>query len=554
MDINRKKGMLKEGTRLSERYSIIGYLASGGFGNTYKAERYVGDKVVATVVIKELFIKDICHREESGLNVSISNSDNSHIFEVLKRKFKHEAERLAVLKHENIVRVTDLFEENGTQYYVMEYIEGESLSQRLKSTNTPLSEEEVMGKILPQILDALEYLHTLPPEPDGNGGPLYHLDIKPGNIMVDRKGTVKLIDFGSSKQVNSEKEGHTTTSSLYSHTPGYAPSELVEGNSNRIDCSTDLYSLGATIYNLLTNKRPPHPSDINEEGSDAFNMPETKIKDLIIKLMSQSKKRRPQNVAEVRQLLEEKEKSEYEEVSTEGQDEEDTDLLIEVEEDTEDYQYMEIVSRVSQKSVEPQKSVDPRKPINPQLTSSKKKIDNKSTNLKILCYVAAALIVMGCVALKFIPASTSNQGSILAKADTLQVKDTLINVDSGPENMRQYSYTGALIDSVGALPNGKGVAKFEKYKNIPAATYVGNFVDGLCNDTTGTATLIYTTGEAFTGVIKDGYIYRGTYVLPDQSYFKGSFQNGEPYNGKWYNADNSFSADVVNGNEQNFAN
>ncbi len=130
------------------------------------------------------------------------------------------------------------------------------------------------------------------------------------------------------------------------------------------------------------------------------------------------------------------------------------------------------------------------------------------------------------------------------------VKDTTITISEGPDFMRTYQFTGQIADSVGALPQGKGTAKFSSF------TYEGNFVNGICEDTSGKATFTYTNGDKVEGVVKAGGRDEGKYILSDGSYFDGSFkgdkEGGSPYNGKWYNPDGSVSSIVENGNERTF--
>ena len=146
------QSMLRIGTVLRGIYRIDGYLSSGGFGNTYVATNIEFDERYA---IKEFFMKGVTQRDGDSSTVSVSNSINQDSFLQQKEKFKKEARRIRQLKNEHIVAVHDLFEENGTAYYVMDFVDGENLSERLKRTGQPMSEEEV-GKILPQIIDALQ--------------------------------------------------------------------------------------------------------------------------------------------------------------------------------------------------------------------------------------------------------------------------------------------------------------------------------------------------------------------------------------------------------------
>lgn len=291
MDQNENNQLLSEGMTLQNgKYAIKERLSSGGFGNTYVVvDKSFEDKFA----LKEFFIKGINARDDDNTTVSISNGANQKQFESQKEKFKKEARRLRKLNNRHIVRVYDMFEENNTAYYVMDYIDGESLSSRLKRTKTPLSENEAMT-IFSQVLDALEEVHKLK---------IWHLDLKPGNILVDKNGNVVLIDFGASKQL-STGEGYETTTNSMCYTPGYAPSEQVDQNMDRIGPWTDLYALGATLYNLITCTPPPTVSEIDE--GDAFSYPANiskKVRSLIEWMMNPKRIKRPQSVAEVRKYL-----------------------------------------------------------------------------------------------------------------------------------------------------------------------------------------------------------------------------------------------------------
>lgn len=285
------QSMLRIGTVLRGIYRIDGYLSSGGFGNTYVATNIEFDERYA---IKEFFMKGVTQRDGDSSNVSVSNSINQDSFLQQKEKFKKEARRLRQLNNSHIVKVYDLFEENGTAYYVMDFVDGENLSERLKRTGQPMSEEEV-GKILPQIFDALQTVHD---------AGIWHLDLKPANIMVDKAGNVKLIDFGASKQLNAQKGGATTSTAI-SYTNGYAPREQMEQNYDKFGPWTDIYALGATLYNLLTSKRPPLPTDIDDDMSDdkhlALPMPNVsnKMKQLILWLMKTNRLQRPQKISDI---------------------------------------------------------------------------------------------------------------------------------------------------------------------------------------------------------------------------------------------------------------
>ncbi len=271
------------------KYRIERVLGQGGFGNTYVGFNTVFNERVA---IKEFFMQGINDRDDVTGSITISIERNKQQFQEQLEKFKKEALRIRKLDNPHIVKVHDLFEENGTAYYVMDYVDGENLAERLKRTGKPMSEQEIR-EILPQILDALKSVHD---------AGIWHLDLKPANIMVDKSGIVKLIDFGASKQLNAQKGGATTSTAI-SYTNGYAPREQMEQNYDKFGPWTDIYALGATLYNLLTNKRPPLPTDIDDDISEdkheALPFPDSVSGDMrtcILQMMKTNRMQRPQSV------------------------------------------------------------------------------------------------------------------------------------------------------------------------------------------------------------------------------------------------------------------
>ena len=276
--------MLRGGT-----YRVERALSSGGFGNTYVVTNVNFDE---TYVMKEFYMKEINMRD--GNTVSVSIPGNEATFNSQRNKFQKEARRLRKLNNEHIVGVHDLFDENGTSYYVMDFIDGESLSARLKRTGQPMSEAE-MRTILGQVLDTLESVH--------NQG-IWHLDLKPGNIMLDKQGKALLIDFGASKQIQNG-EGFTTTSGLC-YTPGYAPIEQIEQSLDKFGPWTDIYALGATLYHCLTLRPLPSPMELVEDGANILQFPPSvsqSMRQLVERMMQPNRKNRPQSIADVRQLL-----------------------------------------------------------------------------------------------------------------------------------------------------------------------------------------------------------------------------------------------------------
>ena len=291
--IINEDAMLPVGTMLQGgKYRIDRYLSSGGFGNTYVATNMEFEEQVA---IKEFFMRGISERNGDSVSVSVSNKTNVEPFNSQNEKFRKEARRLRKLRNPHIVAVHDLFEENGTAYYEMDLVKGESLSERLKRTGQPLGETEVRS-ILEQVLDALSVVHE-------QG--LYHLDLKPANIMVDQTGRALLIDFGASKQMQTGDGLSVSTSSALAFTPGYAPLEQTELNIKAFGPWTDLYALGATLYKLLTNLTPPSASEILMMTTPLlFPTPvSARMQQLIGWMMQPRLDERPQSVEAVKQFL-----------------------------------------------------------------------------------------------------------------------------------------------------------------------------------------------------------------------------------------------------------
>ncbi len=243
---------LKEGSILQNgKYRIIRVLGQGGFGITYLAENMFLDKQVA---IKEFFPKELCGRDNTS-HLTLGTQNNAETVEKLKSRFLKEAKNIAKLDYPGIVKIHDVFEENNTVYYVMDYIEGISLADMVK-VNGPLPESKAIGYVI-KVGDALEYIHSRQ---------MTHFDVKPANIMVRKSDdTPILIDFGLSKQYDTHGDATSTIMQGVSH--GFSPIELYSANSvATFSPQTDVYSLGATLFFLLTGTVPPSASQVLEEG------------------------------------------------------------------------------------------------------------------------------------------------------------------------------------------------------------------------------------------------------------------------------------------------
>ena len=236
---------LPAGARLEE-FVIERVLGAGGFGITYLARDISLNR---HVVIKENLPTQFAWRETATGTVRPRHTTGGDAddYEWSMKNFLREAEMLASLDHPGIVRVLRKFETNGTAYFVMPYVEGKALdhviAERQKKGQT-FTEDELRG-LTRQILNALSYLHD-------RG--TYHRDIKPGNILISMEGVPILIDFGSARQLLSER------SMTVIESPGYTPFEQLQSRGN-VGPWSDLYALAGTLCKAITGDAPPKVND-----------------------------------------------------------------------------------------------------------------------------------------------------------------------------------------------------------------------------------------------------------------------------------------------------
>ena len=273
---------LQPGTTLQGgKYRIEKLLGQGGFGITYLAEQSL---LKIKVAIKEFFIRDLCARDDSASVYSVTQSD---MVDRYRLKFIKEAQIIARFNHPGIVRVTDIFEENGTVYYVMDYVEGENLDEIIKREGA-LPEERALGYIT-KVAEALDYIHQ---------HNVNHLDIKPSNIMIRKNDDQPiLIDFGVSKQYDEHMDQTTTTPPGVSY--GYSPFEQYKpGGVSTFSPQADIYALGATLYKLITGKTPPTASDLINYGIPPITNVSHNVRMAIEKAMQIRIENRPNNISE----------------------------------------------------------------------------------------------------------------------------------------------------------------------------------------------------------------------------------------------------------------
>ncbi|WP_234367869.1 serine/threonine protein kinase [Parabacteroides pacaensis] len=280
---------LQSGTLLQgSKYKIEFVLGQGGFGITYLGWQTGLNRRVA---IKEFFMKEYCNRNVDTSYITIGTEGSRELVDHFRQKFIKEAQSIAGLNHPNIVRIHDVFEENNTAYYVMEYIEGGSL-QEYMTRYSVLQETEALHYIR-EIAGALDYIHQRQ---------MSHLDVKPGNILRREEGDVVLIDFGLSKRY--DKTGQQTSITPVGISSGYAPMEqYVAGGVQTFTPATDIYSLGATLYKLLTGETPPDANVVFNDGLPALPANISAATKQVIRAAMQPQKQRLQNVQEFLGLL-----------------------------------------------------------------------------------------------------------------------------------------------------------------------------------------------------------------------------------------------------------
>lgn len=283
---------LKPGTVLRDRYVIGDPLGQGGFGITYLGL----DMLLQTkLAIKEYYPSGVAIRNPSTRTVLNTSEDMLEDFRRGMEKFLEEARTLARFQeHPNIVSIKDFFEQNGTAYMVMNYIEGKTLLDHLKERGGRIAFDEAMT-ILSPLMDALDEVHA--------SGTI-HRDLSPDNIFLTRFGQPKLLDFGASKSAMALIQQHSHSVILKR---GYSPPEQYQSRG-RLGPWTDVYGMAATLYRAITGQVPPDSFD--RLGDDALTLdgqmermiPSLAREGLLLGL-SLSPKTRPQSMREFKERL-----------------------------------------------------------------------------------------------------------------------------------------------------------------------------------------------------------------------------------------------------------
>jgi serine/threonine protein kinase len=218
---DQTNGPLAPGTVLQDRYRIVRQLGRGGMGAVYEAE---DQRLGTTVALKETL-----------------SSETS-----MRRQFEREARLLAGMQHPALPRVSDHFVEGDRAFLVMQFIGGVDVAKIISQQPGPFPREQVIAWA-DQLLDALIYLHSRDRQ-------VIHRDIKPHNLKLTATGQIALLDFGLAKAQPSDPSV-TSSQAFFGYTRHYAPLEQIQ--DQQTDSRSDIYSLGATLYHLLTGVKPP---------------------------------------------------------------------------------------------------------------------------------------------------------------------------------------------------------------------------------------------------------------------------------------------------------
>ncbi len=224
---------LETDTVLRGRYRILSVVGQGGMGAVYRAEDLRLEGRICAV-------KEVRPDPDATLETLAQS----------REQFHREATTLARLDHPNLPKVSDTFEENRREYLVMDFVQGGDLRQAMEQQrrNGEFLDERKVLQWTHQLCDALAYLHSREP-------PVLHRDIKPSNIKLTPTGLIKLVDFGLVKLLATDQM-RTVTVLQGRGTAAYTPLEQYGGDTGHTDVRSDIYSLGATLYHLLTNQPP----------------------------------------------------------------------------------------------------------------------------------------------------------------------------------------------------------------------------------------------------------------------------------------------------------
>lgn len=457
------------------KYRIIRVLGQGGFGITYLAENVLLAKKIA---IKEFFPKDFCGRDNTS-NLTLGTQNNAETVTKLKARFTKEAQNIAKLDHPGIVKIHDVFEENNTAYYVMDYIDGENLNEMVKR-NGPLSEAKAVEYIR-KVGDALDYIHSRN---------MTHFDVKPANIVVRKADDYPiLLDFGLSKQY--DMQGGATSTLMQGVSNGYSPIELYNpGSLATFSPQTDVYSLGATLYYLITGKTPPSASELCS-GMETLYLDSShspSIKEAITKAMATNRTHRPSSIYQLVNSIELPSSVTSSAKKTPSHVNDEETIFV---------------------SPEPHPKNESKSPTPPHISSSP-----DSTHSSISGGWLKGILVAICIIIICVCYNLSNK-----YYESYNYQNNYIDNPTSDKNSSSFSYPDGTKKAIGIysgeykkdsagkkLPHGLGEIIY--YQNDPdkRVKFIGEFRHGIRNN----GTLFYQGGDKYIGTFSNDELWSGT--------------------------------------------
>lgn len=496
-------------------YKITDVLGQGSFGITYRAKVEMRGALGSLdsnmyVAVKEFFMREVNGRKHTDVTNGSTAGDG--LFDNYRMKFEREALNLGKLRHPNIVRVLELFRANGTVYYAMEYIAGQSLDDAiLQSPGGRLAPKKAVA-MARQIGGALSFMHS-------KG--MLHLDVKPGNVMVRGDGAAILIDFGLSKQYTAGGEPESSTK-VGAGTPGYAPLEQASYRDGKgFPTMMDVYALGATLFKMLTGRRPPEASDLLNDGFPLHELRQCAVPAslalIVQKAMAPLKKDR---YATIDALLSALDHCDLGQTSYVRNDGEATSL--------DEVNVIEAVARPKRQSAVRQMPTPPEK---------------KSNKGKLIAVGAFAAFIVVCLCFGY--KATSSVDSV---APTDSVKEALADAP-GYDTITYTDRSGQRLKWVGptreGVPEGTGVLIYPSDDKDGRKTYEGQMLEGGRHDD-GKATLTYTNGNCYKGTFSYDQLGTGTLLMPDDSLiYEGQFEDDKFYEGTLYHMNSDQSRGYV---------
>ena len=523
-------------------YKITSVLGQGSFGITYRAKVEMRGALGTLdsnmyVAIKEFFMKEVNGRDNTSVTSGSTSRDG--LFEYYREKFEREARNLSTLQHKNIVRVLESFQANGTVYYAMEYISGQSLdSVIIKSPHHCLDAATALG-YTQQLGSALSFMHS-------KG--MLHLDVKPANAMVKDDGTVVLIDFGLSKQYAANGEPESSTK-VGAGTPGYAPLEQASYREGKgFPTMMDVYALGGTLYKMLTGQRPPEASEILNDGFPIGEMKQhgvpPQVAACVRKAMAPLKKDRYKTIDQLLNALAQcsLQGGSYDELN-EATSIAEVDVIGVVKPQVTPQE--QVIPQVTpqpqpkpQPTAQPKVTPQPKPQVTPQpkvvpVPSSPIDEEEKKSN-KSKMVIGAVVAVAAIIAFNAVPRGGKTTGGKTVP-DTIEAIETHEITDTIPFMCADYT-NGWWMGTVNKdnQPAGKGVFYFRDDDKDGRSVYRGCIYRGAREDM-GKATLTYKNGNYYEGTFSNNSFDKGTlWIFTDSLVYVGTFLNNDFYKGTLY--------------------